>query len=156
MGDFERKNVRDREEHKFREVLDDPRLSKVAVVVEQDPSNPIPVDPLERGEITPIWGEQFSVGGLSIQTVINYTIPVGKNFKIKSVHFSGDNRSVFYVEVNSSTILKHRLYFSHFSGSASFENVNLDQNDNIKIIVENKTNSLADFNATLIGNLYDI
>jgi len=142
----------EREYDKFRSASGN--LSKVAVSVEQDNTSPVPVYFTENGESLNLYDEQLSVAGLASENIINYTVPLTKGVEFKNLHISGDNKSIFSILVNDVVILKHRIWFTKFSDSIPL-NIDLIASDNIKITVENKTNSTADFNATLQGSIFD-
>ena len=125
------------------------------VVVNNASNNPVPVSITVSGAVTNNYAESLSVAGLATNTVINYTVPASKIFKVLRIDVSGTNRSVFEVEINASTAAKRRIYFTKYNEVFEFNSLELVANDNIKIIVENKTNSTADFNANLIGILDD-
>jgi hypothetical protein len=143
----------DREYRKFVESPTRPDQTAIETVV----SNIVKVQ-IEEGaddSFINIYDEANSVAGLATATIINYTIPVGKELKLKSIEASGENRAVYIVEKNGSIQGKKRSYFTEYN--VTFEQFNLlfDAGDVLEIIVENESNSLADFNANFIGVLQD-
>lgn len=149
---FPKQTFKDRDFLKFREATQG--RTKVAVELEQNFANPIPVSFSELGEPLQIYDEALSVAGLSTETVIDYTVPVLKGLSLDNIHISGDNKAIFRIEVNSSVKYKHRIWIIKFSDNFPL-NLKLEAGDNIKVIVQNGSNSVADFNSTLSGNLYD-
>jgi len=151
-GIFVRKNIRDREHEKFREASGD--LTKVAVSIEQSISEPVPVSFTELGEPLNVYDEAPSVAGLATETIIDYTVPALKGLDVKHIHISGENKSVFTIEINSVIVYKHRIWFTKFSDNIE-TTIRLQSGDNLKVIVENKSNSISDFNSTITGNIYN-
>jgi hypothetical protein len=117
--------------------------------------NPVPVDAISRGESKAIYNEVNSTG-LQTLEIINLTVSASKGIDLKSVEFSGENRAVYTVTRNGSSLLKARTYLTWFDGSLGLNEIELSEGDNLKIIVENKTNEPAQFNATLFYSEYNI
>jgi hypothetical protein len=109
----------------------------------------------ESGLYLNTYNEANSVAGLATATVIDYTVPVTKEVKLKTIECSGDNRAIFKVEINTVTQAKKRTYFTEYNCSFESFNLILNAGDNIKVIVENKSNSIADFNANFLGVIQD-
>lgn len=113
--------------------------------------DPIPVDPTTRGEAKSIYNE-VTVPGLATVEIINKTIGAGLGADLVIANCSGENVADFTVQVNGSDAFKKRTYYTYFNVDFKMEELPLQDGDNIKIIVENRTNSTAVFNATLIYN----
>lgn len=112
-----------------------------------------PIDVVFGSNNLNLYNESLSVAGLDTVTILTYTVPTGKKFKLQSIDYSGDNRSVFTVGLNASVISKQRLYYTQYKGTFEFYNLEFVAGDIIKLIVENKTNNPADFNGNLIGRI---
>lgn len=126
------------------------------VKVSNTPQEPLYVDiidPSATGSISNQYSEVLSVAGLATVTVLTYTVPASKIFRIKRVDFSGGNRAIYTLDINGATASTKRLYYARFNGEFVMEYVELTAGDIVKVIVENKTNMVADFNANLIGVL---
>ena len=125
---------------------------KVAVC---NTGTPVEVEFGEAGSTINSYSEANSVAGSATVTILTYTVPALKELRLKRIEYSGTNRSEFLVDVNSSTIAKQRIYYSGYNGYFGFNDLPFVAGDIIEIIVENKTNSVADFNSNLQGNLRD-
>lgn len=101
------------------------------------------------------YNEILSLGGLSTSNIVLYTVPVGKKIKLTRIDFSGENKAVYKIDINGSIEAKKRTWYTNYDGSIVFSELILVAGDIIKLIVENKTNSIADFNGNLQGKLLD-
>ena len=150
------KTIEGREYTKF---VDSPRghgFDSVEVIVANTPSNPVPVEFSEAGEYLNQYFESNSVAGLSTTNIIDYTVPVGKEFRLNRVDFDGGNVAIYKIDINSSTESKKRTYYTKFNGEFIYSKYTLNAGDNLKLIVENNTNMVADFNANMQGRLIDV
>lgn len=126
------------------------------VVVNNGNDNPIPVDFAPIGEIKSQYGESTSVAGLGSSTLIDKTIGTDLGTNLLVLSCSGDNKAYFTVEINSQVKRKLRTWFTQYNVSVDLSGEKLVDGDNVKIIVENKSNSTADFNATLAYEEYSL
>lgn len=117
------------------------------VKVKNTDQNPVPVI-LSSGSILYEYEEVNSVG-LGDITILSLTAS-GNDLKLLLLEFSGDNLGHFRVVKNNvDVIAKKRNWWADFNGTIDLKSMVLSDGDNVKIIVENKTNSAAAFNATL-------
>jgi hypothetical protein len=121
------------------------------VIVGNTSDNPIPVSFSSRGTAKVDFNEVSSAGIESIE-IINKTVAANVGIEIKQALCSGDNIAFFLVEINGEVKFKKRSYYTDFNADIDTGSIVLSEGDNIKIIVENKTNTSASFNATLIFN----
>lgn len=119
------------------------------VIVGNTDDNTIPVR--SRGTAKVDFNEVSSTGIESIE-IINKTVAANVGIEIKQALCSGDNIAFFLVEINGEVKFKKRSYYTDFNADIDTGSIVLSEGDNIKIIVENKTNTSASFNATLIFN----
>lgn len=119
------------------------------VIVGNTDDNTIPVR--SRGTAKVDFNEVSSAGIESIE-IINKTVAANVGIEIKQALCSGDNIAFFLVEINGEVKFKKRSYYTDFNADIDTGSIVLSEGDNIKIIVENKTNTSASFNATLIFN----
>ena len=144
------------EDREYRKFVESPtrgdQFTAVEVLIGNDS---VPVFFQEAGEGINLYAEANSVAGLSTITVLTYVVPAGKTFRLSMLDFSGENVAEYILDVNSSTQFKYRTYYTQFNGSAEFSALEYVEGDTIKIIVENKGNSVADFNANIQGRLAD-
>lgn len=93
---------------------------------------------------------------VSASTLVNqYTVPVGKNFDLNKVAFSGDNIAKFTAKINNNTTQTKRTWFMNFNGEFDFVESILLEGDKIEIFVENRGEDATTFDATIIGGVYD-
>lgn len=132
-----------------------PNYSAQEVFVSNKNSDPIPVDPTTRGVSKSEYNE---VSAVALQTlvVLSKTIIAGSGIDITSAECSGDNRSIFSVEINGSIKNKKRIYYTKYNTNFNFHELELLEGDKIEIKVENKTNQPGDFNCTLNYNEFAI
>jgi len=87
-------NIREKEDYKFRNTAaTDNKKVKVAVEVENDSSNPIPVYITDSTADTKInnYGSVAAVASTVLTTIVSYTVPVGKIFYLEEVECGGGN-----------------------------------------------------------------
>lgn len=127
------------------------KLTAQEVYVGNSHSDPIPVDPTTRGEPDCVFNE-VNILTDTTQTIINKTILAGTIIDLTGVHASGDNIAFYTVLINNVIKYKARSWWSDFNIKIDMNKESLVEGDNIKIIVENRTNRPASFNATLKFN----
>lgn len=138
--------IKDREFNKFIDSPIRPNGSAVETIVSNQ--TPIPVT-FNSGTIKIDYNEVNAVG-LDTVTVIDKTIGAGLEVMASRVSFSGENRSIATIQINNEAIAKLRIYYANYNSAIDLNSFKLVSGDNIKIIVENKTNSNALFNASFI------
>ena len=128
----------------------------VNTIVSNKGGNPLIVDVVDSGEFLIDYNEINSVAGLSTVNVLTYTVPVGKVLFLKKVLFFGQNIGVYSVDIDSNIVAKLETYYTKYNDGFDFKDMPINSGSILKLIVSNKTNSIADFNATIIGRLeYD-
>lgn len=125
------------------------------VVVSNTSNNPIPVDPTTRGTPKFLFNEIVSNGIEEIE-IINLTIPVGKNADLNNVICSGENIASYTVLKNDEVIAKKRTWYVNFDTIIPLVEIPVIEGDNIKILINNRTNESALFNVTLNYNEFDV
>jgi len=148
-------STKDLENKKFRECPTDSVEVVVATKICQDDDETIKVEFATSGSPLNEYDEANSVAGLATETILDYTVPALKKVTLGTVSASGENRAVYKVEINSTTKAKKRSYFTEYNVEFPEFKTKLVAGDNVKIIVENKTNSIADFNASFTGTIDD-
>ena len=121
----------------------------------QDKGESIRVEIEETGLSLNQYSEPNSVAGLSTATVLNYIVPVQKELKLKTIECSGENRALYIVEINNVVQSKKSTYFTKYNTTFEFFDFKLNAGDNLKITVQNKSTTFADFNANILGVLQD-
>ena len=130
-------------------------FSAQEVFVGNTASNPVPVDFTSRGEPKYVYNEVASTG-LGDITIIDYTVLVGTGNDLTRINCSGENIGVYKLLINDVVIDKKRSYYTDYNVNFNLNTIQITQSDNVKIIVENRNSSPADFNATLYYNEYDL
>ena len=149
------KTIEGRELTKFVESPTRDNSSAVETVVGNTYDNPIPVDPTTRGTPDYSFNEVNSLGSDTL-TILNITVGIGLGVDLFLCSCSGDNVSIFSVEINDSVIDKKRLTWGKFNTEFKLANYELSDGDNVKVKVENKRNKTGTFNATLYYSEYNL
>ena len=121
----------------------------------QEPGDSWNVQFATSGIYFELYGESLALASLTTTDILSYTVPVGKVLTLQRIDFSSENKSIMEVKVNNITKAKKRTWFVSFDGSFVFENYKLVAGDIVKLTVENKTNSTANFNANIQGKIDD-
>ena len=146
-------NIRDREYSVFTLCNDKPAKN---VCIANGENEAVPVFEVgQPGTSLLEYSEANSLAGLSSADVLTYTVPVGKELGAFEFFFSGENKAVFRVILDGSPIAKSRTWFTRFDGRIAFKQLKVLAGSTIRLEVFNSTNSIADFNATLEGVLYE-
>lgn len=128
-----------------------PNSSASEVFVGNTQENPIPVNPSKLGDPQIVFNEVNSVG-IETLTLLNITVQAGKVLCLTKLKCSGENIACFNLLINDSLKLKQRTFYTNFNLDLEFNELPLNEGDNIKVTVDNNTNSSASFNATLEYN----
>lgn len=148
-------HIKDREFTKFVDSPSRPNSSSVETIVSNDYGNPLPVDITDRGTTKFVYNE-IVLNTASMLDIISLTVAPGKGIDLKNASCSGENRCVFKVEINGQGLDLKRIYYTNYNLDFNFKNLSIAEGDNIKIIVENKTNTPGTFNSNLIYSEYDL
>ena len=115
----------------------------------------VPVEFAQAGQTINIFNEANSVAEAATANIISYTVPTLKEFRLKRVEFSGANKAIYSIEINSAVQAKRRTYYTKLNTEAIFDDLILAAGDILDIIVQNGSTGAADFNANMQGNLRD-
>lgn len=121
----------------------------------QEPGDSLNVNFTEPGFYFEKYAEASAVAGLATVDVVSYTVPVGKELKLLRIDYSGENKSIMSVKINTITKAKKRTWFANFNGEFLFEKYILNAGDILTLTVQNESNSIADFNGNIQGILDD-
>jgi hypothetical protein len=146
--------ARDKEDKSFVKSPTRQNFTAQEVVVGNSSANSIPVHFDAKGTVKADYSE-ITAGSLASVTVLNKTIAPLKGIDLLGLSFSGDNIAIVTVELNSQVVIKKRLTNTEFNFDLSLSSYQLTSGDNLKIIVENKKGSIANFNTTLFYSEYD-
>lgn len=151
---FDDLRLNDRENRKFRDA--GAPNTKVAVSVEQDANNPIPVNIVDEGfggDLLNIFSEITSVATNTETEIDSYTVPFGQSFFLRLIDVSGTNMAKYTIELNASKIAVKRTYFTHFNTDFDFKSLELVSGDVLKIKVIHDRSETGDFESRIMGNL---
>lgn len=139
--------IKDREFSKFVESPTRPGSAAVEVINSNQSDQPVPVELFQGYESRAIYSE-LTLPALEDDELIQKTFL--KESVGHSVSCSGENVAEFTIEINGSIALKKRTYYTEFNTEFNLSDFVFKPDDTIRILVENKRNSVASFNATLI------
>ena len=89
-------------------------------------------------------------------TLVTYTVPVGKTFKLDQAFIGGNGAGVFKVKVNSSTVLTIRNSGSIRTVNAEIKNpMTVSAGGTVDIVAENIEELTKSYEATLGGYTID-
>lgn len=146
--------VQDREHLKFRDATLD--RSKVAVTIEQDPANPIPINVNESPELPAgyesvnYYNQVLSVATSVNTTVISKTI-TDTNFFLDRIEVGGSNKAIYTILINASIVGLKRTYYTYLNESFSFSELKLNTGDTIEVKALHERPVVGDFEARIIG-----
>jgi len=92
---------------------------------------------------------EVSHTGLGELIVLTYTVSAGIINHLLKVQCSGENRSIYTVEINGNIAGKARAYYTEYNASIDLDGITVEDGDVVVVKVDSKTNEPADFNATL-------
>lgn len=130
-----------------------PNSSAREVVVGNTPDNPIPL--IEVGTPNSIYNEVNAVGTESLE-IFNLIVPLTVGYVLKTINFSGDNVATYTLIINNEIKFKIRSNYTNFNPDLVIGNLQIRENDNLKVLVTSLTNEPASFNATLKYNEFDL
>ena len=146
------KTIEDREYQAFKECNGNP-AKRVSLC--QEAGETIKVDIGLSGVGFHEYDEANSVAGSGTATILTYTVPVGKVLILRRIDFSGSNRGIYQVRKNTNTFSQKRTYYTKFDDYFEFVDQEFAAGDIVDLVVENRSTSIGDFNATLQGSLKD-
>jgi hypothetical protein len=146
--------IKDRENSKF--VTSPSRgipQAAVEVLVGNQSNTPVPI--VTKGTPRAVFNEVNALG-LQTVTVIDFTLGAGLGSDLVGVVCSGQNKARYTVEVNGSPLQRKSTYYTQFNLDFDLGAYPIVDGDNVKVIAENKSNSAAEFNATLKHREYEL
>jgi hypothetical protein len=147
-------NIQEREYDKFR----DAQLgrSKVAVTIEQDPANPIPINVNESPELpdgfigTSLFNQSLSIPSGIESVIISHTVSA-QNLVIDKIEVSGSNRATFNVYLDDVLIGVKRTNNLTLETSFDFASLTLATSNKIEVKVIHTRPDAGDFESRIIG-----
>lgn len=102
-----------------------------------------------------LYNEALSVAsGVIDQSVISYTVPIGRTFYLMLVEFSGENIANWSIFVDNIKIGVKRTYFGNsLWGDFFFKNLPVPEGVKIELKVANFRPDPADFEGRILGVL---
>lgn len=144
--------TRDNEQNKFSECNGD---VVIKTIVCQETGETIKVEFQQEGETKSMYAESNSVSALGTVDVLTYIVPISKEFILSHCDFSGDNRGVFELLIDTNTFQKRRTSYLNYNDNFLVEDIIIVAGQEIKIRVENKSDMIGNFNVTIQGKLRD-
>lgn len=144
----------DREFNKFRDA--GAPNTKVAVTIEQDPSNPIPITTNESPDLPDgytavnYFDETTSVSTSVLTSIISLT--VSDEFLLLSrIEFGGSNKAEYQLILNSSVVGRKRTYYTYLNESFECGDLKLLTGETLEVKVIHERPYVGDFEARIIG-----
>lgn len=156
MVDITKLAVQDRIKKAYKESPKDPNETAKRVCVENNVTDPIPVEIVDDGfggSPVNVFDEITNVATASTQTIASYTVPAGQTFYLKHVEASGSNRGEFTVKINGNVEARKRTYQPIFNVDFPFYNFQVGEGVTVLIEVENNRSATNEFDARILGNL---
>jgi hypothetical protein len=123
------------------------------VFVGNDINNPSPVSMPGESFI-----EFFSLAllaGLASENIGSLTVPPGKTLLLQRVMVSGDNIAKYSIIINDVVKSVKRSWWGSFDRDFYMGQTKVESGSVLRVLVSNQSNSLSDFNATVVGRLLD-
>jgi hypothetical protein len=109
-----------------------------------------------KGETKTEYNEAPAIA-VGVETQINsFTVPVGKAMNLNRILASGDNIARVIIKRNGSPIAGSRTWWIKFDTNIPFDNLRLEAEDIVSVHVVNRGAEVADFESTIIGDLYNV
>jgi hypothetical protein len=83
--------------------------------------------------------------------IFSYTIPPVTAFILQAIDFSGDNKAIYRLYIDGSVMEIKRTSFTQYNDAFTFDNLNLNTGQIIKVTVLHSRPYVADFNSTVKG-----
>lgn len=145
------------ERAKFVECPTDSDTLAVRTHICQNPDETIAVrvEGTVTGDITPIYSATASLAGNTTGTILTYVVPPLKTLALEIVSCSGENVSKYTLKIDGATIAVKRSWWTNFNVDFQMARVKAIAGQTITIDVSNDSNTVADYDATLLGELYE-
>ncbi len=151
MADIDKLAVEDRVRYSFRISPKDIDKTCQAVCIENDLSDPVPVSFAIAGTSKIISGDQSAVIAGINQTVVSYTVPVGKTFVLYEVSGTSTNKSKFSVEVDGAEVKRKNNYYTDYNVDFRFYGADFTEGQVITLKIFHNRGSSADLQGSIIG-----
>jgi len=108
-----------------------------------------------KGTIKTLFGE-ISTNPGATQTVVTYTVPIGKAFELLKVLISGPNVADYFVKEDGATIATSGTDYLEFDDTIPFDRRRFEAGQVVSVDVKNLGASKETFNATIVGDLFGV
>ena len=119
------------------------------------PETPVPVEIVNVGDVLNVYDTVTAVPSSTETTIVDYTIPVSKVFRLLFIEASGCNVSHYKAYLDVSEIASQRSYWSDFNVKMPFYDLELSAGDIVSMKVTHTRTSTGDYEARIIGILRD-
>lgn len=110
---------------------------------------PVTLDGVTRTTFSRFF-QAASVAGLATQTIATQVVSE-TGYRLQNIEVSGSNKATYKIYLNGVLIGLKRTYYLGFNEMFIFPNTPLALADVLRVDVVNNSNSIADFEARLIG-----
>lgn len=113
----------------------------------------------KKGQVI-IMFDEISLTADATGEILSYTVPIDRAFDVLEILVSGENIGEYIVtktdNLGTETLAKKRTNWTAFNHKIPLHRFTFRSTDIIKIIATNARPTTANFNATLIGDLYGV
>lgn len=107
------------------------------------------------GELN-IFEEEATVAAGNTVTLIDYTLPIDRELRFRIAEVFGDNIGAFELQIDGIRIALKKTYYTYYETEFNFDNFEVLEGQNIKILATNRGINTAYFNARLRGYQYAV
>ena len=107
------------------------------------------------GELN-LFEEDMMVAAGNTVTLIDYTLPVGRELRFRIAEVFGDNIGAFEIQIDGVRVGFKKTYYTYYETNFPFENFEVNTGQNIKILATNRGSNAAYFNARIRGYQYAV
>ena len=145
-------SIKDREFDRFRgsSKVD----TRVAVEVENDSQNPVPVE-FSSGEVFNIYNQVTSVAVAATQNIVTDTVPAGKYASIKLIEVSGCNLSAYEILIDGSISARKLTTYGQYNETFIFSDLIVTEGKVIIARAINTSGNINDYDARIVISVRD-
>jgi hypothetical protein len=126
---------------------------QIFAIYVQDPTPPPASEFI--GELN-LFEEEVTIAAGNTVTLIDYTIPTNRELRLRIAEAFGDNIGAFEIQIDGTRVALKKTYFTYYETEFPFDNFELVEGQNIKILATNRGSNTAYFNARIRGYQYAV
>lgn len=126
---------------------------QIFAIYVQDPTPPPASEFI--GELN-LFEEEATVAASNTVTLIDYTLPANRELRFRVAEVFGKNIGAFEIQIDGERVAYKETYYTYYETEFSFENFEVAEGQNIKILATNRGTNTAYFNARIRGYQYAI